>query len=126
MFDSLDKLEEAVNECINNNDLNQALGLIQNFVFEIINFYSCTGVIFGSRVLDELCQKIGWIALNKNDLLKDSNFSNPYTENDPETVIYVATTLYPTGGHTAVIEEFIQFQPNKKHTILLTDIEKCT
>ena len=40
--------------------------------------------------------------------------------------VYLATELYSTGGHTAVIADYIAAQPGKKHRILITDFnEQC-
>jgi GT2 family glycosyltransferase/glycosyltransferase involved in cell wall biosynthesis len=113
-YRSLSDLERAVLNKIAANDLDSALQLIKEFVELIISNEFCTGVLFGSAVLDKLCLDIG----AKTSLGK----IKAQQQLDEKLVIYVATKLYLSGGHTAVIEDFIKLQPAKNHVILITNI----
>ena len=116
---SLAEFESKILKTIDAGDLNSALNLIIHFADKIS--YGKASVItmvnvFGSVILDQLCQRIG------SELLK---IQAPFLENqhnpDNELIIYIATQLYITGGHTAVIEDLIKARPEKKHLILITD-----
>jgi glycosyltransferase involved in cell wall biosynthesis len=117
MSNYLDEFEVLVNENIDSGKLNDALTKIVNFVESIMNDKRSLAKIYGSPTLDRLCQQIGAITLN-------NKICNPQIESfiDNKLVVYIATELYITGGHTAVIEDLIKSQPEKKHLILLTDI----
>ena len=117
MHNSLEDLEKSVNTSLLSENLEEALKTIESFVLNIINFPHCVGVLYSSKLLDNLCQKIGHIAWQKNISL------NLLPLLDKELVVYVASYLYTSGGHTAVIKDLITFQPEKKHVILITNIQ---
>ncbi|MFN6525427.1 glycosyltransferase [Nostoc sp. ChiSLP03a] len=121
---SLAEFESEILKTIDAGDLNLALNIIIHFAHKIA--YGKASVItitnvFGSVILDQLCQRIG------SELLK---IQKPFLENqynpDDELIIYIATQLYKTGGHTAVIEDLIKARPEKKHLILITDTFNST
>lgn len=111
---SLDELSTRVEHFIKDNRLNDALVEIQKFVELILECHWCTGIVYSSEILDSLCQKIG-------SLTCPQEMSPEVSEKD--TVVYIATELYMTGGHSAVIEEFIEGQPHCHHAIFLTNIK---
>jgi hypothetical protein len=113
----LKKLELAVTNNIANGELNDALNLIISFVESIIQDRRSTANVFGSAILDQLCQRIGYETLKKKKYLFEDE-----SKKDILQIIYIATQLWKTGGHTAVLEDFIKAQPNKQHLILVTDI----
>tara|TARA_B100000586_G_C20096349_1_gene422675 strand:- start:413 stop:1939 length:1527 start_codon:yes stop_codon:yes gene_type:complete len=63
-----------------------------------------------TQKFDSICHKIGQSTLIKTP--------NPHY--NTETIVYIASELYLTGGHTLCLKSFIDAQPNKKHIILLT------
>ncbi|ODG99008.1 hypothetical protein A4S05_06640 [Nostoc sp. KVJ20] len=112
-------IESKVAEYIKSGDLESPLRFLINFVEKIIRDERATAKVFGSATLDKLCQQIGAKALEyQKRLLTIDSHSN----NNNENIIYIATELYKTGGHTAVLEDLIKAQPHKKHIILITDI----
>lgn len=117
MYSPIDNLKFSVLEEINSGNLNKALELVKEFVESIIASPFTVANIFGSPVLDELCQKIGHFALEQRRTLK---FALKATQLNK--IIYVVTQLYVSGGHTAVIEDFINLQPDKQHVILVNDM----
>ena len=117
MPDYLKDFELLVSEKIDQEKLDEALNLIVRFVQNILQDQRATAKVFGSSTLDGLCQKIG-----AKTLLAQNDFGQSQLEFDDQLIIYIATELYMTGGHTAVLEDFIKFQPDKKHLILMTDL----
>ncbi|MDZ7993357.1 MAG: glycosyltransferase [Nostoc sp. EfeVER01] len=121
---SLAEFESEILKTIDAGDLNSALNLIIHFAHKIA--YGKASVItitnvFGSVILDQLCQRIGSKLLK----IQKSFLENQYNPDD-ELIIYIATQLYKTGGHTAVIEDLIKARPEKKHLILITDTFNST
>ncbi len=113
---NLDNFELELNNHLEASDFNSSLNSIVNFVESIIEDNRATVKVYGSATLDKLCQKIGAETLKihyKNSVIINESLA---------LSIYIATKLYNTGGHTAVIEDFIKAAPNKKHLILITDI----
>lgn len=119
MYNSIHVLEKKVTQLIAAGKYEQALYTIQSFVEHIVYLPQGAGNILSSSVLDCLCQEIGqklYLKPNANLTAQSEIISQ---EN---LIIYIATQLYTSGGHTAVIEDFIRYQPDKKHCIVMTDI----
>ncbi len=114
---SLKYLELEVNNQIASKNLDAALNLIINFVESIGKDSRATASIFGSTMLDKLCQRIGAESLKLKKEIAQKNMSKKTKNN----IIYIATELYQSGGHTAVIEDFIRTQPEKEQIIIITD-----
>lgn len=74
-------------------------------------------LVFGSRELDSALEKAGSIATNA------LNIKQPQSK-PSEKIIYLATELYSTGGHTRAINDIIRSQPQKEHLILLTNLHE--
>jgi glycosyltransferase involved in cell wall biosynthesis len=117
MSNYLDELETSVIQAIDNGELNDAISQIISFVESVMSDKRSLAKVFGSPILDNLCQKIGSIDFNNRSLTSQIKLTT-----NPDLVIYLATELYITGGHTAVIEDLIKSQPQKQHLILLTDL----
>lgn len=115
MFRSFTELSLAVNNSLNKNKISFALSLIKNFVENILANPLLFGVVTNIDGIDELCLAIGKKALPISSLTKKQNAKENY-------ILYIATQFFLTGGHTAVVIDFIKAEPNKKHIILLTDI----
>lgn len=58
-YDSIRSLSAAVFYLTNNGDVDQARRLIHDFVERTISESLCTSQVFGSEMLDDLCQRIG-------------------------------------------------------------------
>lgn len=115
MTDYLQNIETLVGEKIIQGELDAALNLIIRFVESIVADPRAIAKVFGSKILDDLCQEIG-----AKTLSDQSCYVNEKSEIENKSIIYIATELYITGGHTAVLEDFVRFQPNKKHLLLIT------
>jgi hypothetical protein len=118
MFKSIDELKLTVYIDIAKSRFENALQNITHFINDINSFPWCDGIVFSSAILDNLCQQVGAKILEQHSFNKYSIINN-------NLVVYIATKLYASGGHTAVIEDFINFQPDKQHLILLTDLLDC-
>ena len=100
-------------------DLNGGLRAISDFVERIITEPLCTAQVFGSKVLDELSQRIGATSLAE---VCNGGFESRLQEIDATVVVYIVSRLQRSGGHTRVLEEFVQARPRVKHVILSTEI----
>lgn len=118
MFRSVDELELTVNNQILHGDLEKALQNITQFVNDIISQPWCDGIVLSAPQLDRLCLHIG------NKFLQQHSYQ-AHSSVDNNTLVYITTKLYGSGGHTAIIEEFINNQPDKQHVILMTDLFDC-
>jgi hypothetical protein len=116
---SMLSVSKRVVESISNNDLDFALRLIHKTVEHIITEPLCTSQVFGSKTLDDLCQRIG--KANLIEIYKEID-STTYSQPDQPIFIYIVTKLQNSGGHTRVIEDFIKAQPEAQHVILSTEL----
>jgi len=122
-YSSVNSLSEKTLVLIENGQLDKALRTIHDFVERIITEPLCTAQVFGSKVLDDLCQQIGQANLKnvKQQNLIDS--PRPILSQEQPTIIYLVTKLQRSGGHTRVIEDFIKSKPLAKHIILSTELD---
>lgn len=102
-----------------NGDVDQALCLISNFVERIITEPLCTSQVFGSKVLDNLCQSIGKANLAEINL-EISGVA--LGQRQQPVFVYIVTKVQKSGGHTRVIEDFIKARPDGLHVILSTEL----
>lgn len=58
-YNSVRVLSDKVSALISRNELDQALKLIHDFVERIITEPLCNSQVYGSKTLDDLCQRIG-------------------------------------------------------------------
>ena len=61
--ESMRSLSETVSLLAEKGDVDQALRLIRDCVERIITEPLCTSQVYGSKTLDELCQRIGKVSL---------------------------------------------------------------
>lgn len=117
MYRSVSGLEKDVNEKLAAHDLDAALCLIIRFVEDVIRDDLATARVFGSATLDALCESIGAKALEDYRITHDNK-----KPRGRDSVVFIATALFNTGGHTAIIEDLIKARQEKNHHILLTDL----
>jgi len=113
-------ISRRVAERIDNNDLDAALHLIHRTVERIITEPLCTSQVFGSKTLDDLCQRIGKASLAE---LRLEAAESTHGQPDRPVFAYIVTKLQKSGGHTRVIEDFIKAQPDGRHVVLFTDLD---
>jgi predicted O-linked N-acetylglucosamine transferase (SPINDLY family)/GT2 family glycosyltransferase len=121
---SLREFELQILNTIEEGNLNFALNSIISLADEIAygpNSAMTLVNVFGSIDLDRLCQHVGLQTLiTKKYLLESKSLI------DNQLIIYVASQLYNSGGHTGVIEDLITARPEKNHLILITDTFNLT
>ncbi len=119
-YDSIHSLSADVSQLIDNGDIDQALRLVHDLVERIITEPLCTAQVFGSKMLDDLCQRIGKVNLAQ---VKQETEDASLSQHDQPVFVYIVTKLQKSGGHTRVIEDFIRAQPGGQHIILSTEID---
>ena len=118
-YDSIRSLSEVVFLLKDKGKIDQALGLLQDFVERIITEPVCTSQIYGSKTLDKLCQIIG--EANLIEIRRKLANADQIEQKQP-ILVYVVTKLQKSGGHTRVIEDFIKARPEAQHVILSTEL----
>ena len=128
------KLVRSVNQFQNeakayllDGDFDSALYLIQRLVDQVFCEPINTAEIFGSKLLDDLCQEIGHLNLHKLQIKKAIYLDNiqPSVESE-KTVVYVVSKLQASGGHTAVLADIIRLAPPAHSVVLVTGIGGLT
>jgi predicted O-linked N-acetylglucosamine transferase (SPINDLY family)/GT2 family glycosyltransferase len=121
---SIREFELQILNAIEEGNINFALNSIISLADEIAygpNSAITLANVFGSVDLDRLCQCVG-----SQTLSTKKYFSKSQSQIDNRLVIYVASQLYNSGGHTGVIEDLIKARPEKNHLILVTDTFNLT
>ena len=119
-YKSAHSLKENVSYLIDVGELDRALRLIHDFVERIFTESLCTSQVFGSKNLDDLCQRIGKANL---EAIKKKNVDVRLSQDGSPDFIYVVTKLQKSGGHTRVIEDLIKAWPEARHVILSTELD---
>ena len=87
------------------NDLETALRHVEQLVERVFCEPLNTAVIFGDRFLDEMCQRIGRIH-RENVLSAGRAPGSPFpTREQSGRVVYIASKLEASGGHTALLAD---------------------
>lgn len=116
--DSSLELQSRILKAIHTNNLDKALRLIHAAVDEVYCEPLNTGTIFSSPMLDGLCQEIG--AKNWRTLIGRARPTLGPDSSAP--IVFVVSRLYPAGGHTAVLADFIRLGPKTCTRVLLTGV----
>lgn len=106
-----------IKSAIGSKSFNKALSLIQYYVLDICSNPIYTSKLFCSRELDALCAIVGNISYEQ--LLPSLKLTASI---DSETVVFVASRLQNSGGHTRVIEDFLRILPHKNKVLLVTEV----
>ena len=111
------KLKEFIDAQVARGNLDLALRLIHRVVDQVCCEPINTARIFGSKLLDNLCQEIGAIHLRR---VRESAQPQSATSQSGNAVVYVASRLHASGGHTAVLADMIRLGPPTRSVVLLT------
>jgi len=119
---SIRELKKQVIQSLSLGDINYALRLIHDRVESIITEPICTAHVFSSKELDFLCQQIG--SQNLLSLKTDLHTTNASRvgQAPPPKIAYLLSRWQKTGGHSRLVIDFINSQPNKEHIIYITGI----
>lgn len=120
---SITALQETIDSRIAQESLDAALRLIHQTVDLVLCEPINTANIYGSRLLDEYCQKVGAINLQR---LRDSMQPVPVDDEPISTVVYVASCIFASGGHSAVLADMIRLAPPARNIILITNTTEVT
>ncbi len=101
-------------------DVNQALLKVQAFVQACILDRRSVAKVFGAPLLDSFCQAVG------RDVLQSITAAETIAEKDRVDSVVLATELYRTGGHTAVIEDLIKTGRFGPRTVIMLTDALCT
>ncbi len=77
--------------------------------------YHGFGQVFGSPELDRICQDIG------RKLLHEVDHGTEYAEKGHFDIVIVATEIYNSGGHSAVLLDLTRAYRDKKILVVVTD-----
>ncbi len=110
-------LQKTLDTQIALGNLDSALRLIHRTVDQVFCEPINTAQIFGSELLDCYCQKIGAINWRR---LRDNTQLAFVSRESGNTVVYVASRLYASGGHTGVLADIIRLGQPAKSIILIT------
>jgi hypothetical protein len=119
---STESLRNEVKLHIERGDFDAALRLIHQTVNQVCCEPINSAQIFGSRLLDDLCQEVGainWERIRGTEIQRMDNNAHP---RPGKRAVYVASRLYPFGGHTAVLADIIRLSPPADSVILITGI----
>jgi hypothetical protein len=118
MPNAVDTLLESVYTQIAAGDPESALSSIRLFLAPWVNSPRLYARVFGSRDLDTACIEIG-----KSVLAKRSSVTK---EPHSEKLIFIASQLYMSGGHTGLLEDYIRSLAPRECHILVTDHDGWT
>ncbi len=116
MTNEVDLIQEKIQRHLSNNDLTSALHELRTWIDALLSDVRIMGSVFGSREIDQLCIQIGELASNQRTPLAEQDASQPSVD-----YVIIASELYITGGHTALIEDYLKALPQKTSRILITD-----
>lgn len=111
------QLARSIDALVAAGRFDSALRLIHRTVDQVFCEPLATASIYGSRLLDDYCQHIG--AANWRNICSGTA---PHSAVLPskDVVVYVASQLYASGGHTAVLADLIRLGPSSRNFVLLT------
>jgi hypothetical protein len=96
-------------------DPDRCLEQIEVFVDYLLCEPLAVGRVFGSRMLDDLCQRIGRHNLAALGLAKPPLVTSG-------VAVYIASKLQSSGGHTAALLDVIRLSPKRRSIILVTGV----
>lgn len=120
-FASKSDFRTVIEQSLASGDLETALRNVEQLIDQVFCEPLNTAVIFGDRFLDDVCQRIGRIRLT-NVLSAGSVPKSPVpTRERSGRVVYIASKLQASGGHTAALADIARLS-GRAGTVLLTGI----
>ena len=124
---SIAQFQDKIKAHVSAGNLDAALYSIHRLVDQIFCEPINTAQIFGSKLLDDLCQEVGAVNLYR---LRNGKFPLPdndkQADNSENVVVYVVSKLQASGGHTAVLADIIRLAPSTRSVILVTGVGGLT
>lgn len=106
-------------ELIAENKFNEALECVHDCVEKIVTNPICAGNVFGSKILDEICEKIASCVY---DRFVHGAHPVSHVASRPLTV-FIVTKVHSSGGHSRVIRDFIDASPDAHHLVMATGVD---
>ena len=117
IISSIEQMRARVHSALDAQDLDGAFGAINSTMVRAVQTASVREVIcFGDAEVDELCLLIGrrWLETHR----PDRKGVSPSRLSD----LYIASTLYESGGHTPLIGDFVRSTPARRAFLALTNL----
>lgn len=108
---------QRVSKLLDAGDLEGVLGAVEDIVETVFNEPLNTAEIFGDAFLDAACQKVGSLRLAVLAAVE----TPPEPGNRPDELVFVASRLQSSGGHTAVLADIAR-RSGKPVRIFLTGV----
>jgi hypothetical protein len=124
---SIALFQDEIKTYLASDNIDAALRAIHLLVDQVFCEPINTAQIFGSELLDSLCQELG--AANWRKLLNDQSISiggNDKTNHTEKVIVYIVSRLQVSGGHTAVLADIIRLGPPSRSIILVTGVSGVT
>ena len=119
--DSLEGLGRLVDEALETSDFERALGHVLQTVSHASKAAMKRRLLcHGSSVLDRICAEIG--GRFRRSLVPTDATAFPAQRSGLPIDIYIASELYPHGGHTPLIGDCIRANPDRQAIVLVTNI----
>mgnify|MGYP000973965600 FL=1 len=88
------------------------LGEVTQVTELVLNHPHSQSKVFSSVILDDICVKVGEAAWAHTSMKAPSEVRSP-TQDEPKEEsqrpwLFIATYMYPAGGHTKVMEDYIK------------------
>lgn len=100
--------------------IDKALGVFPLVIEQMQLDPKTAGRAVGCRTADKLCLEIG------RHVLRHTGAADPTPRPKGELPdVYIASEIYPAGGHTAVIGDFVTASRRRRAWLLLTDYRNC-
>jgi hypothetical protein len=114
-----DDLRRAVTKALDKNDLDRALAAIRDAMWVAWRSSLRRGSLnVGSAKLDALCELVGRKVVGpaETEMAGGPDVADPLD-------IYIGSELYQTGGHTALIGDYLQNAGSRRALLVVTNIE---
>lgn len=124
---SIAQFQDKIKAHLSEGNFDAALYSIHRLVDQVFCEPINTAHIFGSKLLDDLCQEVGAVTLR--NLCSDESLllcNEGQVSNTDNIVIYIVSKLQASGGHTAVLADIIRLSPSSRSIVLVTGIGGIT
>ena len=118
---SVHSLVAAANKALDDGSVDSALRIAHDFVELVVTEPLFTSQVFASKLLDDLCLRIGRVNLESLVGVQRGHSQLTHSETRPR-VAYIVSRLQRSGGHLRLILDFIRSQPEKAHFVYSTGV----
>jgi hypothetical protein len=103
------------------------LGEVTQVTELVLNHPHSQSKVFSSVILDDICVKVGEAAWAHTSMKAPPAEVRSKTQDEPKEEsqrpwLFIATYMYPAGGHTKVMEDYIKLAQGRPCVVVLTNI----